>query len=123
MLMAIIIWLLHAALFGCAARRVSEYRNLPDGFWWGFWLGVPGLLIVIFKTADAPENSLQAAGSVSAERWRCCKCGTCNSEGRLRCQTCGAACDMPDPVKICFSCGAKNRAANTNCFACGKPFE
>lgn len=32
MLLAIILYLLHALLFGYAARRVAEYRNQPDGF-------------------------------------------------------------------------------------------
>ena len=63
MLFAIILYLLHAALFGYAARRVTEYRNQPDGFWWGFWLGGIGLLVVIFRNDGQNEIRTAPPGS------------------------------------------------------------
>ena len=118
MLMGMAIYLIGGLLFGFAARHVSESRGEPDGFWWGFWLGWLGLLIVIFRKTAQPE-SVSAPG----RKWRCVKCGTYNSEGRESCQTCGAACNTPNPTKVCVSCGARNKAVNTNCFACGHCFE
>jgi len=118
MLWAIIVYLIGGLFFGYAARRVSEYREMPDGFWWGFWLGWLGLFIVIFRKPAAT-----VAVGTPGRNWRCVKCGTYNSEGRERCQTCGASCDAPDPTKICSSCGAKNKAVNASCFACGHSFE
>lgn len=123
MLIAVIGYLIHGLIFGYAARRVSEYRGQPDGFWWGFWLGGIGLLIVIFRKAAAQEIPTSPPGSSMRQSWLCSKCGARNPSGRELCQSCTSPRDMPAPVKTCPGCGAKNKAANANCFACGQPFE
>jgi len=123
MLAAIILYLLHAVLFGYAARRVTEYRSQPDGFWWGFWLGGIGLLVVIFRSNEQTEIRTAPPGSSIRQSWNCVKCGARNPVGKESCQSCGTSRNAPDPVKNCPFCGAKNKAANTTCFACGQAFE
>lgn len=123
MLLAIILYLLHALLFGYAARRVAEYRNQPDGFWWGFWLGALGLLIVVFRSDGQTEVRTAPPGSSIRQSWRCSKCGARNPVGKEKCQSCGASKKLPETVKVCPACGAKNKAVNNHCFACGHSFE
>ena len=93
MLAAIILYLLHAVLFGYAARRVTEYREQPDGFWWGFWLGAFGLLMIIFRSPVSAEIRTEAPGSSIRQSW------------------------------LCSKCGANNKPANATCFACGQAFQ
>ena len=123
MLVAIIFYLLHAVLFGYAARRVTEYRSQPDGFWWGFWLGGLGLLVVIFRSNEQTEIRTAPPGSSIRRSWRCVQCGARNPVGKENCQSCGASRNAPDPVKNCPFCSAKNKAVNTTCFVCGRAFE
>lgn len=123
MIAAIIIYLLHGALFGHAARRVSEYRGESDGFWWGFWLGCLGLLIVIFRSSRQTEVRATQPGSGIRQSWRCSKCNALNPVGKGNCQSCGTSKEAGAPSKICLSCGAKNKAGNAACFACGHAFE
>lgn len=123
MIAAIILYLIHAVLFGFAARRVAEYRQQPDGFWWGFWLGALGLLLVVFRPDHRMEVRSVSSGSTIRQSWHCAKCGARNPAGRENCQSCGASRAVPAAFKHCPSCGAKNKAANTDCFACGYLFE
>lgn len=123
MIAAIILYLLHGALFGCAARRVSEYRGEMDGFWWGFWLGCLGLMIVIFRSSSFEEVHTAPPGSRIRQSWRCPKCNARNPVGKEKCQSCGTAKDAGVPSRICPSCGVKNKAENGACFACGHTFE
>jgi len=123
MLMGIIVYLIHGLLFGYAARRVSEYRGEPDGFWWGFWLGWIGLLVVIFRKLSMQELQTSLPGSSVRQSWLCSKCGARNPAGKEHCQSCGTLKETLNPTKFCDSCGAKNKAANKSCFACGYSFE
>ena len=123
MLMGIIVYLIHGLLFGYAARRVSEYRGEPDGFWWGFWLGWIGLLVVIFRNQTTQEISTSLPGSTMRQSWLCCRCGARNPSGKDQCQSCGTPKETFISTRICASCGAKNKAANQKCFACGHSFE
>lgn len=123
MFMAIIIYLIGGLIFGSAARRVSEYRAEPDGFWWGFWLGGIGLLIVIFRRSAVEEVHTAPPGSSARQSWLCSQCGARNPAGREQCQSCSAMRDAPNPTRNCPACGAKNKALNANCFACGHSFE
>ncbi len=123
MFFAMLLYLLHAVLFGYACRRVTEYRAQSDGFWWGFWLGALGLLFVIFRSDNQSEICTAPPGSSIRQSWRCPKCDALNPVGKGNCQSCGASKEERVPTKICLSCGAKNKAHNARCFACGGSFE
>jgi len=123
MLIAIILYLIHGLLFGYAARRVSEYRGEADGFWWGFWLGWLGLIVVIFRKPATQEIPASPRGSSVRQSWLCSKCGARNPCGKEQCQSCGASRKTPDPTKACAACGARNKAGNESCFACGQPLK
>lgn len=99
MIAAILIYLLRGALFGWAARRVSEYRSEPDGFWWGFWLGSIGLLFVIFRKPSLQEVKSTPPGSSIRQSWLCTKCGARNPVGKERCQSCTAPKSIPTSAK------------------------
>ncbi len=98
MIAAIIIFLLRGAVFGYAARRISEYRNEPDGFWWGAILGTVGLLIVTLKPSTVGETIVYARPEKPTREPKVLK-------------------------KNCPNCGALNNIGNSACFACGKSFQ
>lgn len=123
MLLAMILHLAGSLIFAGAARRVSEYRGEPDGFWWGFWLNWIGLLIVIFRRSAVQAVRPAPAGSSVRQSWLCGKCGARNPGGCEQCQSCRTMRDAPVRMRHCPACGARNKAANTHCFACGLTFE
>ena len=106
-----------AIMFGCIARKICNdkgYQN--EGFWWGFFLGVIGLIVVACKSENPNRYSsaLNNSNSYSSQlhslaeeaekqrrgyqgtydnkstnsEWKCCVCGTVNPKYVTTC-TCG----------------------------------
>ena len=48
----LIVMLAVACGFGYATKRINENRGRQGGFWWGFFLGVIGILIVALRPKD-----------------------------------------------------------------------
>lgn len=125
-------WIINSVVFGFITLYVAESKGYDGGFWWGFWLGIIGLLVVGFR----PDNTEQHYSHTSSElpawassssanlpSWTCV-CGAKNSGSLDYCQACRRnKSESTVPKKICPHCGAGNKATNTLCFACDKPLD
>lgn len=106
----------YRCLFGMLAQRISALRGKEGGFWWGFWLGVIGLMVVAFRKPDTEAVQVSAS---PATRWMCLSCGAKNPAGAEKCLSCMADRNARPRKKACPACGAVNNKNNQNCFACG----
>ena len=52
MTVALIVYLVIACIFGLVTKRVNENRGREGGFWWGFFLGVIGIVVVAIRPKD-----------------------------------------------------------------------
>lgn len=88
------IYLIVSCLFGLATTRINENKGYYGGFWWGFFLGWLGVLIVLCKqdntrsyyheseadralSAYAAEKSTQRL--VREDDWQCPECRRINA--------------------------------------------
>lgn len=123
----LLVCLLHRLLLGAISAYVAASKGYSGGFAWGFFLGVIGLLVVGFRPTLAQPAQLSAsmaAPSRPKPSW-ICVCGAKNSDGLDVCLSCRRDRHEGEeaPKRVCPYCGAANRAANTCCFACGKPMD
>lgn len=44
-------------IFGAIAAGVASSRNKNGGFWWGFFLGVIGIIVVALRPNDGQKKS------------------------------------------------------------------
>ncbi len=42
-------WLISALIFGFIAKAIASGKGQEGGFWWGFFLGIIGLIVVAVK--------------------------------------------------------------------------
>lgn len=60
------IWFLGAVIFGAITNHVAKTKGYENGFLWGYWFGIIGLLVVGFradkKTSSAPRKSVARSG-------------------------------------------------------------
>lgn len=95
-IISVLVW---AFVWGFATKKVGENKGHDGCFWWGFWLGFIGLIIVLTKPNDrssiygyggAPQNEYERALSIAANEaerkkklkdgyWECNKCGELNA--------------------------------------------
>ena len=129
-------FLIYSLILGFIARYIAESKGYDGGFWWGFFLGVIGLLVVGFRpdnrTSDPSSAELPAwakepvslsSSSGKAPGW-ICACGATNPSTIDYCLACRRSkAEGMTPKVTCPHCGAFNRAANTLCFACKKPLD
>ena len=47
-----IIWMIYAFICGIVAKHISKERRISGGFWWGFFLGVIGIIVVAVRPRD-----------------------------------------------------------------------
>ena len=47
--MVILGWIVYAIIFGVITDHVAASKGYDDGFWWGFFLGIIGLMVVGFR--------------------------------------------------------------------------
>lgn len=127
-------------IFGSITAHVARSKGYDGGFWWGFFLGLIGLLVVGFRPnlntstsessfyvsnyADHTESSISSTnpGSTYDNDWLC-ECGKHNSNRMNYCVRCRRERSMDSklPKVTCPHCGAKNKSGNTVCYCCDKP--
>lgn len=134
MLGVILVYTIQGIIFGAITRYVADSKGYDGGFWWGFFLGIIGLLVVGFRpnqtaqpassASSAYWDNLQdnASGSTKHAMWRCV-CGTENPVTLSYCTRCRRTRKETDTGtrEKCPHCGAMNRSDNATCFACGQP--
>lgn len=45
-------WLIVSVIFGFVTKSINNSRGREGGFWWGFFLGVIGIIIVAARPKD-----------------------------------------------------------------------
>lgn len=45
-------WLIVSVIFGLVTQYINNSRGRYGGFWWGFFLGVIGIIIVAVRPKD-----------------------------------------------------------------------
>ena len=50
--LAALVGLAVAAIFGCITKHINESRGRDGGFWWAFFLGVIGIIIVAVRPKE-----------------------------------------------------------------------
>ena len=48
----LIVTLISAAVCGAISKTISSSRGMDGGFWWGFLLGVIGIIVVALRPKD-----------------------------------------------------------------------
>ena len=51
----VLVSLVMAFIFGCVAEEIAKTKN-KKGFWWGFWLGIIGIIVVACMPYDNISN-------------------------------------------------------------------
>ncbi len=79
-----------ALLIGCCGwgfvtKKVGENRGHYDCFWWGFWLGPIGLIVVLTKPNNITSYQRRPTYDTQTDReklnqgyWKCSRCGKLN---------------------------------------------
>ena len=52
-------------VFGLICRAISNGRGMKGGFWWGFLLGIIGVIVVAVRPNDKQEASNNVAPAVA----------------------------------------------------------
>lgn len=48
----LITWLIVAIVCGCVSEHITKSRKMYGGFWWGFFLGIIGIVVVAVRPND-----------------------------------------------------------------------
>lgn len=52
MVVGLIAALVVMVIFGCISKKINNSRGRDGGFWWGFFLGVIGIVIVAVRPKE-----------------------------------------------------------------------
>ena len=52
-----------ATIFGLISKAISKSRGMEGGFWWGFFLGLIGIIVVAVRPKDNKTATGQVASS------------------------------------------------------------
>ena len=97
----LIIYLVVGVICGLICSGISSSRDMDGSFWWGFWLGIIGIVIVAVRPNEqkyessnyaAPKgtsNSFVYNNDIPYGGWKCKKCGQANL-GYVSTCSCGA---------------------------------
>ena len=50
-----------ASILGCVAKMVNQNRGCHGGFWWGFFLGVAGIMVVAIRPLNQRDEKINSA--------------------------------------------------------------
>ncbi|MBQ5475307.1 MAG: SHOCT domain-containing protein [Lachnospiraceae bacterium] len=90
----VIIYLIWGIIWGIVTLKVNENKGYQGGFWWGFFLGIIGLLVVVCKPDNVRYNYSNGNSSSSNyvepivknnDTWKCARCGRFNSSFSCSC--------------------------------------
>jgi len=132
--------LISCIVFGCITRAINSSKGREGGFWWGFFLGVIGIIVVACRRSEVEEkpsyqsynnnysynnnpsgylgqrSSTQPAQPKKPAGWKCAKCGKENETSSKFCSECG---ERRHYKWICASCGKENAPEIKFCPECG----
>ena len=112
--------LVSAVVFGLISRYIAQSKGYEGGFFWGFFLGIIGLLVVGFRPDISGKSGNPGTGAVPKGMWACAECGASNPESAKFCGKCG----QPRRYEwACSKCGTHNAANVKFCLNCGKEKE
>ncbi len=96
--MAFLLWMIGCISCGVATKVLNKEKGYSGGFWWGFFLGVIGIIIVLvrkekptFSYGDIKKDDkeLTALEKLAIEKrkeealasggWKCIQCGRVNA--------------------------------------------
>lgn len=130
----LIVWVIIALICGFVAKHVATTREMSGGFWWGFFLGVVGLVVVAVRPNDnAKYNDL----NIKLQEYKDNKTEhtqTINKEALSKQHEWANNPNKPTKVIfehrpspmddiICPVCRQKNRSNSNICFKCRTKFE
>lgn len=98
--MTIVIFIVVCIVWGIVTKSINENKGYDGGFWWGFFLGVIGLIVVLRKPESRPisvSNSEREKDVLSRGGWKCVKCGGLNSS---YIETCVCGCTLAENNRI-----------------------
>ena len=52
LMLTLIFYLIMALITGFIAKKITENRGMQGGFWWGFFLGIIGIIVVAVRPKD-----------------------------------------------------------------------
>ena len=97
-------------IFGAVTKTMNENKGYYGGFWWGFFLGWIGIVVIACKKENVSGNHYyeseadRALSSYAAEKnnqnlmmqggWRCLECGRTNASYVTTC-----ICGIPKIIK------------------------
>lgn len=128
----IIVYLVYMVIFGCITKYVAGSKGYDGGFFWGFFLGIIGLLVVGFRpntttSGAGAEYKPMYGGALQASNQKkpswTCTCGSINPDRLDYCPICRKSRkdgEKPGDVR-CPHCGAMNNASRDICVLCEKP--
>lgn len=48
-LIVLLVVLIINIILGCQTKKMNAAKGIPGGFWWGFFLGVAGVIVVALR--------------------------------------------------------------------------
>lgn len=139
----IIGFLISCIVFGFITRAINTGKGREGGFWWGFFLGVIGIIVVACRSSvnesqptysyqsstpsylsnynnnSANNASRQPAKPAEVKKpagWKCAKCGKENEMSSKFCAECG---ERRHYKWVCAGCGKENAPEIKFCPECG----
>ena len=106
---------IYSLIFGAITKYIAESKGYEGGFWWGFFLGVIGLLVVGFR----PDMNQQPSYSTTQPTVRDYSSSSYQDETNARAEQQNAI--AAEKQWVCISCSTTNPEKAKFCFECGEP--
>ena len=116
-------YILIGIIMGYTTQYLAKCKGYEGGFWWGFFLGIIGLLVVGFRPdiQSQPSSYERPAWAEEKRTWTCL-CGAENAYTLNYCTSCRRS-RSEGETKICPHCGSKNKPNNKVCYSCNQQLD